>query len=118
MKEAEGKGLTPLFTELANIHEKHATQLSSLLIERGQAPDKVGSFMTVVHKTIMDIRSLFGVLDESVIPGLIDGEKRNVTKYDEALKEPGEETVQNVLDWQRAELSAAIDRMSAMKANT
>jgi hypothetical protein len=44
--------------------------------------------MTVVHKIIMDVRSLFNGLDQSVLPGLIDGEKRNVSMYDEAL-EPG-----------------------------
>jgi hypothetical protein len=43
--------------------------------------------MTIVHKTIMDARSLFNELDESVLPGLIDGEKRNVSKYDDALKD-------------------------------
>jgi uncharacterized protein (TIGR02284 family) len=80
LKEAEGKGLTPLFTELVKLHEMHATQLSVLLTERGQKPDKDGSFMTMMHKAIMDVRSLFGGLDESVIPGLIDGEKRNVTQ--------------------------------------
>ena len=41
--------------------------------------------MTAVHKTIMDVRSMFDGLDESVLPGLIDGEKRNVAKYDAAL---------------------------------
>ncbi len=45
--------------------------------------------MSVVHKTIMDVRSLFNGLDESVLPGLIDGEKRNVAKYDDALKTAG-----------------------------
>jgi uncharacterized protein (TIGR02284 family) len=114
--EADGEGLTPLFGELANLHDKHATQLSRLLIERGQTPDKDGSFMTVVHKTIMDIRSLFGGLGKSVIPGLIDGEERNVGKYDEALKDPVEDTVRDVLVNQRAELSAAIEKMTAMKA--
>ena len=118
MKEAEGKGLAPLFVELAGLHERHATQLSALLTDRGQVPDRDGSFMTVVHKTIMDVRSLFGGLDESVLPGLIDGEKRNIAKYDEALKEPGEDKVQDILGRQRAELSTAIDKMSAMKAST
>ena len=41
--------------------------------------------MTVVHETIMDVRSMFNGLDESVLPGLIDGEKRNVSKYDDAI---------------------------------
>lgn len=118
MKDAEGKGLSPLFGELADLHERHATELATLLVERGQTQDANGSFMTMVHKTIMDVRSFFGGLDESVIPGLIDGEKRNVAKYDEALKEPSEDNVQVVLGRQRAELSAEIDKMSALKATS
>ena len=51
----------------------------------GEKPDESGSFMSTVHRTIMDVRSLFGGLDDSVLPGLIDGEKRNVAAYDEAL---------------------------------
>ena len=42
--------------------------------------------MTTVHTTIMKVRSLFGGLDDSVLPGLIDGEKRNIAKYEEALR--------------------------------
>lgn len=49
-------------------------------------PGDEGSFMTIVHKNIMDVRSLFNGLDESVLPGPIDGEKRNISKYDDALK--------------------------------
>ena len=115
MREAEGKGLTPLFTELASVHEQQANELARLLLERGEKPDNDGSFMSVVHKTIMDVRSLFGGLDEGVIPGLIDGEKRNIDKYDQALKEAGIADVQDVLRSHRAELSALVDRMSAMK---
>lgn len=116
MKEAEGKGLTPLFTELANLHEKHATELARLLTERGETADDDGSFMSLVHATIMDVRSLFGGLDESVIPGLIDGEQRNVAKYDDAMKEPIEGPVEQILGRQRAELSSSIERMSAIKS--
>jgi uncharacterized protein (TIGR02284 family) len=115
MKDAEGKGLSPLFSELAGLHEKHAGELAQQLAERGQTPDEDGSFMSVVHKTIMDVRSLFGGLDESVIPGLIDGEQRNVKKYEDVLKEPGKTAVWDILSRQRAELAAAIDKMTAMK---
>ena len=69
------------------LHERNADELARELAEAGESPDDRGSFMTIVHKTIMDARSLFNELDESVLPGLIDGEKRNVSKYDDALKD-------------------------------
>jgi uncharacterized protein (TIGR02284 family) len=115
LKEAEGKGLSSLFTELVSLHEKQATELANILLKRGRTPDKDGSFMSLVHEAIMDVRGLFGGLGKSVLPGLIDGEKRNVAKYDEALKEPIEIQVEPVLMRQRSELNAMIGRMSEMK---
>ena len=88
LEDAEGKGMTPLFRDMMALHEANAGELASELTKANELPDEKGSFMTVVHKTVMDVRSLFNGLDESVLPGLIDGEKRNVSKYNEALK-PG-----------------------------
>lgn len=88
LEDAEGKGMTPLFRDMMALHEANAGELASELTKANELPDEKGSFMTVVHKTVMDVRSLFNGLDESVLPGLIDGEKRNVSKYNEAL-EPG-----------------------------
>jgi uncharacterized protein (TIGR02284 family) len=88
LEDAEGKGMTPLFRDMMALHEANAGELASELTKANELPDEKWSFMTVVHKTVMDVRSLFNGLDESVLPGLIDGEKRNVSKYNEAL-EPG-----------------------------
>jgi uncharacterized protein (TIGR02284 family) len=115
LKEAEGKGLSSLFAELANLHEKHASELATILVKRGRTPDKDGSFMSIVHETIMDVRGLFGALGPSVLSGLIDGEKRNVSKYDETLREPVDGQVEPVLMRERSELSAVIGRMTDMK---
>jgi uncharacterized protein (TIGR02284 family) len=113
--KAEGKGLTPLFTEAANLHDKHAAELAGLLTERGEAPDGDGSFMSLVHEGIMDMRSLFGGLDESVLPGLIDGEKRNIASYDEAVEEARGDAKQGLLRQQRTALSTFVDKMRSMR---
>jgi uncharacterized protein (TIGR02284 family) len=86
LNDAQGKGMTPLFQDMMVLHEANAGELAIELTKAKELPDEKGSFMTVVHKTVMDVRSLFNGLDESVLPGLIDGEKRNVSKYNEALK--------------------------------
>jgi uncharacterized protein (TIGR02284 family) len=88
LKDADGKGMTPLFRDMMALHEAHCGELAHEIAKANERPDEKGSFMTAVHETIMDVRSLFNGLDESVLPGLIDGEKRNVSKYDKAL-EPG-----------------------------
>lgn len=117
LTDAEGRGLTPLFAEMIALHESHAAELARELTKANEIPDDKGSFMTLVHKTIMDVRSLFNGLDESVLPGLIDGEKRNVSKYDDVLNEakpPADVTA--LLTAQRAAIAQKIARMETRKA--
>ena len=116
LEDAEGKGMSPLFREMISLHQRHADALAHELGKAGVQPDDSGSFMSTIHKTIMDIRSLFGGLDASVLPGLIDGEKRNVGAYDDALKDalPGA-SLASLLAGQRADLIKKIADMEAMK---
>ncbi|MDO9564070.1 MAG: DUF2383 domain-containing protein [Bradyrhizobium sp.] len=111
LKDAEGKGMSPLFREMIELHDGHARELARELTKANEMPDESGSFMSAVNKTIMDIRSLFNGLDESVLPGLIDGEKRNIKKYDDSF-----EIATNLPDIARM-LSAQRDRIAHKIAN-
>lgn len=113
LEDAEGRGLTPLFRDMIAVHDRHADELRAALAQAGQKPDDSGSFMSTVHRTIMSVRSLFDGLDESVLPGLIDGEERNVGKYDDALKLAFPSAVSGQLTKQRGEL---VEKIAAMKA--
>ena len=117
LQDAEGKGLTSLFRDMIALHETNAGELARELAKANELPDDKGSFMTVVQKTIMDVRSLFNGLDESVLPGLIDGEKRNVSKYDDALKDSNNASnITALLTGQRAKIAQKISAMEAQKA--
>jgi len=116
LEQAGGKGLTGVFRDMIGLHARNADEIAADLGRMGEVPDERGSFMTTVHRTIMDIRSLFGGLDESILPGLIDGEERNAAAYDKALALsdiPGE--VRTHLVQQKSSLVAAILRMKASK---
>jgi uncharacterized protein (TIGR02284 family) len=114
LKDAEGKGLTSLFQEMIALHQSHADALAADLTRHGEKVDDKGSFMSTVHRTVISIRSLFGGLDESILPGLIDGEERVVGYYDEALSDcPPSETA--TLAKQRSALQAKITQMQALK---
>ena len=118
LKEAEGQGMTPLFRDMIALHEANAAELSRELNRVNEIPDDAGSFMSTVHETIMDVRSLFGGLDESVLPGLIDGEKRNLSKYDDALSNkanPPAPTA-NLLASQRGRIAQKIAQMEVQKS--
>lgn len=86
LDDAEGKGLTPLFRDMIALRTSDADALARHLIALGETVDAEGSFMSTVHRTVISIRALFTELDESILPGLIDGEQRILGYYDEALK--------------------------------
>ena len=115
LKDAEGKGLTPLFREMIALHQSHADALAADLIRHGEKVDDEGSFLSTVHRTVISIRALFGGLDDSILPGLIDGEERVVDYYDEALDDcPHAEKA--TLAKQRAALQDRIAKMKAQKS--
>jgi uncharacterized protein (TIGR02284 family) len=117
LHDAEGRGMTPLFQDMIALHTTNADELSALLARLGQQPDQNGSFMTTIHRTIMRVRSLFGGLDASVVPGLIDGEKRNVSRYAETLENQDiSADVRVLLAKQRHRIEAAIVAMDGVKA--
>lgn len=117
LDDAKGKGMSPLFSDMIALHEGNARELARELAKANEIPDDKGSFMTVVHQTIMDVRSLFNGLDESVLPGLIDGEKRNVSKYDDAFKDARTSPdIATLLSTQRDRITHKIANMEMQKA--
>ena len=86
LEKADGKGMTSLFKDMIAIHSRNSDELAMDLRVMGEQANDDGSFMSTIHTAIMDIRSVFGGLGESVLPGLIDGEKRDVESYNEVLK--------------------------------
>jgi uncharacterized protein (TIGR02284 family) len=112
LKDAEGQGLTSLFRAMIALHETNAGELSACLVRAGAPVNDDGSFMSVVHRTIMSVRSLFDGLGESVLPGLIDGEERNESGYDKALAMQAlPADVRGLLTRQRDRIAAAIAGM-------
>jgi hypothetical protein len=86
--DAEGGGMTPLFQEMIVVHTRNAADLAAELGARFEPRDDDGSFMSTVNRTVMDVRALFGGLGHGVLPGLIDGERRNAHHYAKAIATP------------------------------
>ncbi|MBA2590700.1 MAG: PA2169 family four-helix-bundle protein [Alphaproteobacteria bacterium] len=119
LKDAEKPhDLASVFQEMADLHQANATELHSLLIAASEQADDNGSFMSTIHRTIMDVRALFGGLDDSVLPGLIDGEKRNISHYGDALAAvAGDDEVAAILRGERSRIAAAITKLEFLKAD-
>ncbi len=109
-----------LCTELREAHLKHAHELAGLLLEHGHRPDADGSYMSLVHKAVLNVRFAFTADESSLLPGLRDGEKRILASYDDALREaevPGSGLAAHaeVLSRQRKAVLENIARIDAMK---
>lgn len=86
LEDAEGKGLTPLFRDMIALRSKDIDGLTPFLIAYGEDAGQEGSFMSSVHRTVIGIRSILTGLDESILPGLIDGENRILGYYESAIE--------------------------------
>jgi uncharacterized protein (TIGR02284 family) len=117
LKDADGpQDLAGLFSKMRGLHDQHAAELALHLERLGESADDDGSFMSTVHRVIMDIRAWFGGLDETVLSGLIDGEMRNIAKYDSALSDNAVPSdIMRMLSDQRTRLSSALDAMQVLK---
>jgi uncharacterized protein (TIGR02284 family) len=117
--DAEGRGMTGLFDAMIRLHEGHAEALAAVLREHGETADDDGSFMGTVHQAIMKVRSLFDGLDASVLPGLIDGETRNLNAYGDALRQTALPSAwRSLLQQQSDDLQRAIEAMRAERSAT
>jgi uncharacterized protein (TIGR02284 family) len=114
LDNAKGKGLSPLFDDMIVMHSQNADELASELRRLGEKADESGSFMTAVHRTIMNVRSMFNGLGDNVLPGLIDGEMRNLKHYNDVLETPHAwAELKPVLLTEHGRIEASIVRMRA-----
>jgi uncharacterized protein (TIGR02284 family) len=120
VKDAEPDAGTVLglFAKMQDLHNAAAEELAAELGRLGARPDYSGSFMSVVHESIIKLRSLVGKLDDSALAGLIDGEQRNLARYDEAIGSGDLGAASLALvQRQRAVLSRAISLLQAQAAD-
>ncbi|MCW2275252.1 DUF2383 domain-containing protein [Rhodoblastus acidophilus] len=86
LKDAHGKGLSPLFQELIALHGQDAAAVAEQLKRLGAAVDDHGSLMGTFDRVVMKFTSLITELDEKILPNLIDGEEHVLVHYDDAIE--------------------------------
>jgi uncharacterized protein (TIGR02284 family) len=85
-KDAGPDGLVSLFKSMIALHQSAIVELEPLVRQTGAEPDADGSFMSTVHRTVVSLHSMLTGLDETVLPGFIDGETRILERYDAAIR--------------------------------
>ena len=119
LKDAHGKGLTPLYAELIALHGNAADAVAAQLKAMGAPVDDNGSLMGTFDRTVMKVTSLLTTVDDRFIPSLVDGEHRVLHHYDQAIQASSPDRAEYpVLIAQRDALQHKVAEMLARKAVT
>ena len=90
-------------------HEQHEGQLAAMITAMGGEPDTSGGVMSSVNKAVVSIRSLFDEIDEDVMDGIRDGERRILKQFDEALEALGAHHPRDELVAMRQDITALLE---------
>jgi uncharacterized protein (TIGR02284 family) len=110
IQDAGKTGLVSHFEEMVALRRQAIAELEPLIISTNLSPDREGSIMSTVHRTIISVQSMITDLDESALPGFIDGEKRILAIYDDVIPLSGNPD-REVLMRQRTQLQERISEM-------
>lgn len=82
----------PEFLGIANtflsMHQCHERVLTDFLRDSGRGADKTGSIFGTVNRGLIEARSWFDRVDETMIDSIISGEKHVLEAYEQALDAP------------------------------
>jgi uncharacterized protein (TIGR02284 family) len=117
LKDAHGKGLSQLFTELIALHGDAADAVAAQLEAMDAPVDDDGSLMGTFDRAVMKVTSLFTALDDKIIPNLVDGEREVLRHYDQAIEASSPDRAEYpVLIAQHDSLQRKVAEMLARKA--
>ena len=112
MLEKAEPSFKPTVSGLLAHHRAARADIDALLRERGVNVDDDGSIMGTVHKTVVTLRSIVDDVDRDFIPGILDGENRNLRKYDDAIAEDSADAaLQATLAKHRTELERLVSAL-------
>lgn len=74
-----------LYADIARFHNEQATALAPILARHGADPDGEGSWMSVLQRTIMQVRGVLSALGREALDPIVSGERRLLELYDETI---------------------------------
>jgi uncharacterized protein (TIGR02284 family) len=117
IKDAEDPRMKAVFERMSALHARAHADVHAILLSKGERPDESGSFLSLVHKTVISVRSAIKGLDAASLPSFVDGEERIVGAYDKAMEATdSSDSALETLSRDRQTLVAAIAQMKAQAA--
>ena len=117
LKQEPQSELAPVFRRMSALHLSASDELSKLLAGMGEPVDADGSFMSTVHRAVIDLRSMVTGLGHAVLPSFASGEERNLKAYETALETNADDSrLMSALEAQRERLQAAVAEIRRLES--
>jgi uncharacterized protein (TIGR02284 family) len=112
LKDTDDDEVGRICKEMISLRHTDHRELRQSLILAGEVPDENGSFMSVVHETVVGVRAALTGISKKTLPAFVSGEENIVEEYNDALREAREDPdVTAVLTRQKANLLTKIAEM-------
>jgi uncharacterized protein (TIGR02284 family) len=117
LKDTDDEDVARVCKEMISLRHTDHQELHQSLILAGEEPDENGSFMSVVHETVIGIRAALTGISKKTLPAFASGEEYIIEEYDLALREvSGDPKMTEILTRQKETLLAKIAEMRALSA--
>jgi|SRR5271168_2825408 len=85
LKDTDDEDVARLCKEMISLRHTDHLELHQSLVLAGEVPDENGSFMSVVHETVVGVRAALSGISKKTLPAFASGEENIVEEYDEAF---------------------------------
>ena len=109
LKDTDDEDVVRVCKKMISLRHTDHRELHQSLILAGEEPDENGSFMSVVHETVIGLRAALTGISKKTLPAFASGEEYIIEEYDLALREAsGDPKMTEILARQKETLSAKI----------
>ena len=117
LKDTDDVEVARICKEMISLRHTDHQELHQSLILAGQEPDENGSFMSVVHETVVGVRAALTGISKKTLPAFASGEQNIVEEYDDALNEmSGDPRITEILKRQKENFLTKIVEMKKISA--
>lgn len=117
LKDTDDPGVAGICKEMISLRHTDHLELHQALIAAGEEPDDKGSFMSVVHETVVGVRAAISGISKKTLPAFASGEENIIQEYEDALREmSGDPKITEILTRQKEQLLTKIAEMKKLSS--
>jgi uncharacterized protein (TIGR02284 family) len=118
LRDTDDAEVAGICREMISLRHSDHMQLHQSLVLAGEVPDENGSFMSVVHETVIGVRAAISGISKKTLPAFASGEEDIIELYDDALAETAgfNSAISDILTLQRDNLLKKIVEMKKIAA--